>query len=364
MEPRTSPALVRASQVEPEVRQALEAAGFLTFEGLDTWHACPECAEGSCPVVALGEQDGATIYQVVCGHGEMRLLPEEDLYRWQATASGIATALARLFGLPQGITTVLPKRLWALGESLFAGVPVTWFLGVGTTCADARTTFRGQHALQAAPHAVVLTPTLTPPDDLFDPHVVTWPFAQLLRVVQGEVRFNPDAMQVLARKVVAHNTHPSGVAPKTRKRLDVPPGTRWDQIIITFENTDAITIQAPGSPHGESFSYDDLGFWDDRTSNPAADDFRHNAYWRRFLRFAYLYLPSEQVSKAAWASDEMDQVDQVKTWAYRINQRLNAVIPDMATDMLPIAGKRGVYTANFRVVHGAVFKAEMQRGRG
>ena len=124
---------------------------------------------------------------------------------------------------------------------------------------------------------------------------------------------------------------------------------------------DAITIQAPGSPHGETFTYDDLGFWDDRTSDPIADVFTPDVTWRRFLRFAHLYLPDEQVTKAVWAGDETDQIEHVKTWAYHINQRLNAIMHGMAPTSLPIAGKRGVYVANFQVRHGAYFRSEMQR---
>lgn len=97
--------------------------------------------------------------------------------------------------------------------------------------------------------AVVLTPTLAPPADLLGASVLLWPLATLLRVAQGEMRFAPDALEALAREVTARAQRPSGAKPKARKWLDVPAGTTWEQMVITFENTDAITIQGPGMPH-------------------------------------------------------------------------------------------------------------------
>ena len=186
---------------------------------------------------------------------------------------------------------------------------------------------------------------------------MVWSFPALPRVVQGEIRFAPEMLEALAREVVMRETRPSGRKSKARKWLDVQAGTTWDQIVMTFNNTDAVTIQAPGIPHVETLTYDDVGFWDDRTSDPAADIFTPDAYWRHFLRYAYLYIPDEQVPKAVWAGDETDQIDHVKTWAYHINQRLNAVVHGIAPTPPPIAGKRGVYVANFRLVQGRFFRA-------
>ena len=262
----------------------------------------------------------------------------------------------------QAATPVIPQRLWSLGESVFAGVPVSWFVAVGTTRPDARAIFRQAPALLAAPQAVVLTPTLAPPADLLGASVLLWPLATLLRVAQGEMRFAPDALEALAREVTTRMQHPSGVKPKARKWLDVPAGTTWEQMVITFENTDAITIQGPGIPQGETLTYDELGFWDDRSSDPVADRFVQDKYWARFLRFAYLYLPSEQVSKQVWADGRSSDVAGVKGWVKVINGRLNAVVHGIDTAMAPIIGKRGgIYTANFRLVQGAYFRAEMQR---
>lgn len=171
----------------------------------------------------------------------------------------------------------------------------------------------------------------------------------------------PAALEVLAREVVARSTLPSGMKPKAQQWLDVPAGTTWDQVVITFENTDAITIQAPGMAHGESFSYDELGFVDDRSSDVGADVFTHSAYWWRLLRFAYHFFPDECVSKAVWAGDEVGQVDQVKSWAHRINQRLNAAVRGVTAAPAAILGKHGKYTASFRLVLGKQFIREMAR---
>lgn len=351
---------VRTTDVEPAMRQALEAAGVLSFAGIADWYGCSDCAEGGCPVMLLGEQaDGTSVYQVLCQHGDIIRPTDAELSCWTYSAHGLADAFAHWLGVAQTATPLIPQRLWSLGESIFAGVPVTWFFGAGTTQADARAVFRGQPVFRAAAQAVVLTPALSPPMDLLGDTVLLWPCAQLLQIEQGEVRFSPAALEALAREVVARATPPSGMKPKAQKWLDVPAGTTWDQIVITFVNTDAITIQAPGMPHGESFSYDELGFIDDRSSNPEADVFTHSAYWRRFLRFAYCYLPDECVPKAVWAGDEIGQIDQVKSWAHRINQRLHAVVPGVAAMPAPIVGKRGVYTTSFLLVVGEQFVREM-----
>ena len=356
---------VRAADVEPAMRDALEASGFIAFAGIDSRYTCSDCDEGSCPVIPVGErEDGTTIYHVICQRGDVVTTDDRALASWQYSAHSTADALARLLGVSQVATTIIPQRLWSLGASVFAGVSVSWFVAAGTTQPDARTVFRQAHALLAAPQAVVLTPALSPPTDLLGESVLCWPFAPLLRVAHGEVRFTPDALEVLAREIVTRAQRPSGVKPKARKWLDVPAGTTWDQVVITFENTDAITIQAPGIPHGETLTYDDLGFWDDRSSDPSADRFVQDKYWSRFMRFAFLYLPSEQVSKQAWADGRPSDVAGVKGWVKVINQRLNAVVHGIASEMAPIEGKRGgIYTANFRVVHGAYFQAEMQRVR-
>ncbi len=356
---------VRAADVEPALREALEASGFLAFGGIDTRYACADCDVGSCPVIPVGErEDGSTVYSVLCQRGDVIMTDDRALASWQYAAHSTADALARLLSVAQAATTVIPQRLWSLGASVFAGVPVSWFVAAGTTRPDARTVFRQAHALLEASQAVVLTPTLSPPTDLLGASVLLWPFAPLLRVAHGEVRFAPEALEALAREVVAHAHHPSGVTPKARKWLDVPAGTTWEQIVITFENTDAITIQGPGLPQGETLTYDELGFWDDRSSDPAADRFVQDKYWSRFLRFAFLYLPSEQVAKQAWADGRPSEVAGVKGWVKVINQRLNAVVRGIDSELASIAGNRkGIYTANFRVVHGTLFHAEMQRGR-
>jgi len=356
---------VRASEIDPALREALEASGFLAFAGIDARYACSECDEGSCPVMPVGErEDGTAVYHVLCQRGDVIMTDDQALASWQYSAHSTADALARLLGVAQAATTIIPQRLWSLGGSIFAGVPVAWFVAAGTTRIDARTVFRKAHALLEAPQAVVLTPTLAPPADLLGGSVILWPFAPLLRVAHDEVRFAPEALEALAREVVARAQRPSGAKPKARKWLDVPAGTTWEQMVITFENTDAITIQGPGLPHGETLTYDELGFWDDRSSDPAADRFVQDKYWPRFLRFAFLYLPSELVSKQAWADGRPSDVTGVKGWVKLINQRLNAVVHGIDAEMAPIVGKRGgIYTANFRVVHGAYFQTEMQRAR-
>ena len=53
----------------------------------------------------------------------------------------------------------------------------------------------------------------------------------------------------------------------------------------------------------------------------------------------------------------------VKTWAYQINQQLQAVVCRIDESPLPIVGKQDVYTANFQFAHGARFWAEMQERR-
>jgi len=354
---------VRAADVEPAVRDALEASGFIAFAGIDARYACSDCNEGSCPVIPMGErEDGTTVYHVLCQRGDVIMTDDRALASWEYSAHSTADALARLLGVGQAATTVLPQRLWSLGASVFAGVPVSWFVAAGTTRPDARTIFRQAHVLQSAPQAVVLTPALSPPTDLLGESVLLWPFAPLLRVAHGEVRFSPEALETLARELVTRAQRPSGVKPKARKWLDVPAGTTWEQVVITFENTDAITIQGPGMLHGETLTYDELGFWDDRSSDPATDCFVQDKYWSRFLRFALLYLPTERVSKQAWADGRPSDVAGVKGWVKVINQRLHAVVHGITAEMAPIVGKRGgIYTTNFRVVHGALFHAEMHR---
>ena len=105
-----------------------------------------------------------------------------------------------------------------------------------------------------------------------------WPFPNLLQEVDGEIRFSKSALEMLAREVVTRVERPAALKPKARKWLDVPAGTRWNEILITFENMDAVTIHAPGMPHGETLTFDDLGFWDDRSSNPASDHFVQDKY--------------------------------------------------------------------------------------
>lgn len=52
----------------------------------------------------------------------------------------------------------------------------------------------------------------------------------------------------------------------------------------------------------------------------------------------------------------------MKGWVKVINGRLNAVVHGIDAEMAPIVGKRvGIYPANFRVLQGAYFRAEMQR---
>jgi len=47
-----------------------------------------------------------------------------------------------MLGLDQPATTIIPQRLRQLGESVFAGVSVTWFMAAGTTCPDAQAVFK------------------------------------------------------------------------------------------------------------------------------------------------------------------------------------------------------------------------------
>ena len=134
---------------------------------------CDQCEEACyiSPVLREDPRTGKPVGVFFCTANEevgRFTVDVERLRQWEASADGLAQAVAKALSAAGGVQEVVAGRVYWLGRVVLGGKSREVFLGRGLAWSDGLTVLAQAKRLTAAKAPVVLVPAVLPPEELWD----------------------------------------------------------------------------------------------------------------------------------------------------------------------------------------------------
>jgi hypothetical protein len=259
-------------------------------------------------------------------------VPTERLRSWQISLSALAESVALLLGTSPILENTIGDRLWYLGHAHLNERRTDFFLFRGAAWPDSESALNRQGRLQECTNPVILTPAEIPGDPPLLPSGKVISLIRLLSLAVGGLRLDRAEIESVLGRSRTRRSQP--VVP-----FEVPDGTCWEQISITFINEDVVRIAVGGKVENRDFA--EMGFADKRKSEEPPD-----RLWTVFRGFA------RNDGKIGW-EDSVDLPDgnrgKLKKWVSDIRTRLRAIFPQIPGDPLKPYRKVKAYETRFRL---------------
>lgn len=237
-----------------------------------------------------------------------------DLSRFQIDVDQTIRLLARAFGSRQLHRELREGRVYHIGNHVLAGKRRGIFIMRGATWLDGAELLGGLVLeLEAFPSPLILVPCeLPPPGDRM--HYTFASMAHITCIANGGLTL--DQAELVNRISKGQRQQDQTVVPFT-----VAPGTRWEELTISFVNEETVKIVVRGSIEHRTFR--EMGFMDARKREETAD-----RLWSALLWLA------QNHGEIDWTDSrgKVNDTGSIKKRISKIRERLKAVFPDIAGD--------------------------------